>query len=76
MTTIIQLEGDNWYAEGVAIMDNKIYGHPIMQNALDRIAKELGFDREVGFERDIHYEQLHRLIDDNVDLNGLKEATR
>ncbi|GAB5517183.1 hypothetical protein [Rhodopirellula baltica] len=65
MTTVIQFENNNWYAEGVAVMDNELYNHPTMQWALEAIAKESGFDFVSAFERDTDYQRIHQLADES-----------
>ena len=63
MTIIVQFENNNGYAQGVAIMPEDIYSHPIMIEALERLAHAFGFDREVGFSRDQCYQSLHDSVD-------------
>ncbi len=62
MTIVVQFENDNWYAEGVAIMCDELYGHPIMMKALEQIAAEWGFDNLTECEREQDYDELHRQV--------------
>ena len=66
MTIIVQFENNNWYAQGVAIMPEDIYSHPIMADALERLARELGFNREVGLSREQCFQSLHKSVDDGL----------
>lgn len=65
MTIVIQFENNNWYAEGVAVMTNRLYEHPTMQWALEAIAKENGFDFVSAFERETDYHLIHQLADES-----------
>lgn len=61
MTIIVQFENNNWYAEGVAIMENSLYEHPLMIETLEAIAKENGFDFVSEVERETAYDHYHKL---------------
>ena len=63
MTIVVQFENKNWYAEGVAIMCNMLYSHPLMIQTLETIAKENGFDFVSEFERSTDYDHYHNLAD-------------
>ncbi len=63
MTIVVQFENNNWYAEGVAVMEDSIYNHPTMQWALEAIAKDMGFDFVSAFERETAYDRYHQLAD-------------
>ncbi len=65
MTIVVYFENNNWYAEGVAIMNNTLYEHPLMIETLETIAKENGFDFVSEVERDTDYDHYHKLASDN-----------
>ncbi|ELP34513.1 hypothetical protein [Rhodopirellula baltica] len=65
MTIVVQFENNSWYAEAVAIMADPVFDHPIMRDALDRIARDQGFDFVSSFERQIDYDEVHRQIDES-----------
>ncbi|WP_430450708.1 hypothetical protein [Rhodopirellula europaea] len=64
MTIVVQFESKNWYAEGVAVMANALYEHPLMIETLERIAKQNGFDFVSEFERETCYSYYHQLADE------------
>ncbi len=65
MTIVVQFENNNWYAEGVAIMADNLFEHPLMIAAHDAIAKEIGFDFVSAFERATEYEHYHKIADES-----------